>query len=348
MSESGGVGVRPSFSTLYSRTPPAGTNFTHWLTSNLPVIKVHSPGFLTTIQDLGRPGFAHLGVSASGAADAVSLRLGNLLVGNPESTAGLEMTLVGGEFEFESNAIVSVTGSDFGPTLNGAVIPLWTSVVVKAGDRLEFGATKSSARCYLCIHGGIECRPVLGSRSTHLLTGIGGYNGRALKRGDVLKIPNFGLLAVPLKKVRPEVVSSSERNGILRATLGPQAEWFPADVHNLFFSSSYTISEDSNRMGLRLIGPALKRTIEKDLLTEGVSLGAVQVPQSGQPIILFVEHQTTGGYPKIANVISADLHRVGQLRPRDEVRFEPISVEQAHALIREHEKLIGPQSLMPA
>jgi len=314
----------------------------------MSLIKVEQPGFLTHIQDLGRYGYAHLGVSASGAADAVSLRLGNLLVGNPENAAALEMTLVGGTFEFESNAIIAITGSDFEPKLDGNSLPLYTTVDVKAGNKLQFSATKSGARCYLCVRGGIDCSPVLGSASTHLLTGLGGHEGHALKKDDTLSVKiapsNKGFLHV---RVSPDVLKQLHRGGAVRATLGPQAEYFSDDAHAAFFSTPYAVSEESNRMGLRLTGSALTRTIAGDILSEGVSLGAVQVPQNGQPIILFVEHQTAGGYAKIANVISADFHRLGQLRPRDEIRFEKISIEQAVALLREQEKLIGRQSLLP-
>ncbi|HXG38007.1 MAG TPA: biotin-dependent carboxyltransferase family protein [Bacteroidota bacterium] len=314
----------------------------------MPRILVHTPGFLTTIQDLGRPGFAHLGVSASGAADALSLRLGNLLVGNPETAAGLEMTLIGGVFEFESETLVAVTGSDFEPRLNGASVPLWTSFAVRGGDRLEFGPTKSGARCYLCIRGGVDCPPVLGSASTHLLTSLGGLEGRALKKGDVIQIHRGSPQHSALLRMKPEVLDALFQATPLRVTRGPQADWFSRETHALLSSSPYTVSENSNRMGLRLIGPELKRTIDRELLTEGVSLGAVQVPQGGQPIILFVEHQTTGGYPKIANVILADMHRVGQLRPRDEVRFEFISMDMALNLFQQQELLVNPQSLVPA
>lgn len=314
----------------------------------MPRILVHSPGFLTTVQDLGRYGYAHVGVSASGAADAVSLRLGNLLVGNPETSAGLEMTLVGGVFEFESDAFVAITGSDFEPRLNGAAVPLWTSFAVRAGDRLAFGAAKSGARCYLCVEGGIDCPLVFGSASTHLLTSLGGLEGRAMKKGDIIQTHRGFAQRRVSQKIKPEVVGMLSQAGPLRITRGPQGDWFSGDAYTVLSSSSYTVSENSNRMGLRLLGPELKRTIDRELLTEGVSLGAIQVPQNGQPIILFVEHQTTGGYPKIANVISADMHRVGQLRPREEVRFDFVSIDAALDLLRQQELLIGPRSLIPA
>jgi antagonist of KipI len=276
---------------------------------------------LTTVQDLGRPGYAHLGISASGAADALSLRTGNLLVGNAEGAAALEMTLAGGTFEFESRAVVALTGADF-----EASIPMWTAAWVKPGEQVRCGHARSGARCYLCVNGGIEVPLVLGSASTHLLTGLGGYEGRALKRGDVLACGARTLRAAsPLLGTPPPDQDSPP---IIHVTSPTNAQ---ALCHAL-----WEVRPDSDRMGLRLRGPALDRHTGH-MLTEGVPLGAVQVPPDGQPIILFVEHQTTGGYPKIANVISADFHALGQLRPRDQVRFEQISIDAALTLLRAQE-----------
>ncbi len=307
----------------------------------MPFLRVIKPGFQTTVQDLGRPRFAHFGVSASGAADAVSLRIGNILVGNKERAAGLEMTLVGGEIEFEAAAIVAVTGSNFEPTLDGKPIPLWTSFQVRAGQFIRMSATKDGARCYVAVRGGFNIPAVLGSVSTHLGTGIGGYNGRSLRKGDLLE---YGLLPVdsfsPITFDAKSIVNLSHPR-TLRVTEGPQADSFREDAQHLFATSSYRVSEDSNRMGVRLTGPPLARINDEDIVTEGVSLGAIQVSHDGQPIILFVEHQTTGGYPKIANVICADLHKVGQLRPRDEVRFEFVSFEQAESSMEELESHIN-------
>ena len=279
-----------------------------------------SPGLATTVQDLGRPGYAHLGISASGAADALSLRAGNLIVGNPEGAAALEMTLAGGTFEFEKRALVALTGADF-----EASIPLWTRVWLRPGEQVRCGQARSGARCYLCVNGGIEVPPVLGSLSTHLLTGLGGLEGRALKRGDVLALGPT--LPAPTTHHPPPTT-----HGVQGAPLRVTA---PASAHPLT-DSAWEVKEDSDRMGLRLRGPTLDRRAGH-MLTEGVPLGAIQVPPDGQPIILFVEHQTTGGYPKIANVISADFHALGQLRPRDRVRFEQISIDAALTLLAAQE-----------
>jgi len=286
-------------------------------------IRVLSPGMLTTVQDLGRFGWAHMGVSASGAADPFALRAGNLLVGNAENAAALEMTLLGGAFEFEGDAVVALTGSDF-----GAGLPLWTAVEVRAGQTIRCGASLSGARCYLSVRGGIGVPKVMGSASTHVMTGVG---GRPLRKGDVLAI---GSEAV--RRPRPAAareVPPLPSAAPLRVTDGPQAESFAGELYR----GTYTVSEESNRMGLRLRGPAIP-SAAGHMLTEGVPLGAVQVPPDGQPIILFVEHQTTGGYPKPANVISADFRRLGQLRPRDAVTFERVTIEQALRLLQQQEQ----------
>jgi antagonist of KipI len=311
----------------------------------MSVIQVQSPGLLTTIQDLGREGFGPLGVSPSGAADPLSLRIGNRLVSNPQGAAGLEMTLLGGAFFFPQDATIALTGSDFGATLDGISLDLWKSTPVKPGQTLRVGSTRSGARCYLSVHGGIAVKPFLGSASTHLLSGLGGHDGRALRKGDVLHI-GHQITSLPKKTVVATAFDQLAPRKLLRVTPGPQSDSFPELSLRAFYESTYRVAEESNRMGLRLHGPSIPRESSDEMITEGVSLGAVQITASGLPIILFVEQQTTGGYPKIANVISADLHSLGQLRPRDEIRFEPISWEAAHALLLEHEQLLASDGLI--
>lgn len=303
-------------------------------------VLVESPGLLTTVQDLGRLGFGHIGVSPSGASDPIALRMGNRLVGNVDNAAALEMTLVGGAFVFGGAASIAVTGSDFGPTLDKIPIRNSEAINVRAGQVLQLGPTRSGARCYLCVSGGICVPPFLGSASTHLLSGLGGVDGRALRRGDVLQI---GATNTTFRKkaIALQVTKHLFHRNVLRVTPGPQADWFSESVRQSFYSSTYRVGEQSNRMGLRLEGPPLPLAEARPMITEGVSLGAVQVPSGGLPIVLFVDQQTTGGYPKIANVISADLHRVGQLRPRDEVRFEQVTFEEARSLLIEQERLIA-------
>lgn len=292
---------------------------------------VVEPGMFTTVQDLGRPGWGAAGVSACGAADAVSLRIGNRLVGNRDGAAGLEMTLRGGAFRTETSAVVAVCGSDF-----GASIPLWTATRLAAGEVVTVGATRVGARCTLCVRGGIAVPPVLGSASTHVASGLGGLDGRPLRKGDRLAVGSDP--GGPPRRIRAaRALEEILFRKTLRVTPGPQADWFTAGSLASFHAAAWAVSEAADRMGLRLDGPRLDRVREGELRTEGVCLGAVQVPEGGRPIILFVDQQTTGGYPKIANVITADFAAVGQLRPRDGARFEAVSLQEARRILASQE-----------
>jgi antagonist of KipI len=309
------------------------------------VIQVQEPGLFTTVQDLGREGFGPLGVSASGAADAISLRLGNRLVGNAEGAAGLEITLLGGAFLFPDGAVLALTGSDFGATLDGRPVELWTSFEAKPGQGLRLGPTRTGARCYLCVQGGIAVKLLLESASTHILSGLGGHEGRALRKGDVLKIGEANG-SYRKRTLAAKALGGLSPRKVLRVTPGPQSDWFPESSQRLFYGSAYRVAEESNRMGLRLEGAAIPARPGGPMISEGVALGAIQVPDGSRPIILFVEQQTTGGYPKIANVISADLHSLGQLRPRDEIRFERVEWETARSLLREREEFLASEELI--
>ena len=308
------------------------------------MIHVKSPGLFTTVQDLGRNGFGPLGVSASGAADPVALHVGNRLAGNPKTCAALEMTLVGGSFIFSRQSVVAITGSDFGATLDGGPVPGWTAFEIGAGQTLAFGPTRTGARCYLCLRGGIDVPRFLGSASTHILTGLGGFEGRALRKGDTLAVGDSSS-EIRLRSVAPAMLSKLLPRGSLRVTAGPQDDWFTETARAAFYTEAYRVTEESNRMGLRLEGPPVLQTRMEQMITEPVALGAIQVPGGGQPIILFVEQQTTGGYPKIANVIAADLARVGQLRPRDEIRFEWVTHSEARRLICAQQELLESEAL---
>jgi antagonist of KipI len=309
------------------------------------VIQVLQPGLFTTVQDLGREGSGPMGVSASGAADAVSLRVGNRLVGNAEGAAALEMTLLGGTFTFPAGATVALTGSDFGATLDAAPVEMWTPIEVRREQTLRVGATLSGARSYLAVRGGIEVKLFLSSASTHVLSGLGGYQGRALRKGDVLKIGD-AYESVRSRRLSRRASEKLQPRKVLRVTPGPQSEWFDAASQEMFYTEKYRVTEDSNRMGLRLEATPIPSPPHGEMISEGVALGAVQLPESGKPIVLFVEQQTTGGYPKIANVISADFHSLGQLRPRDEIRFERVDWGTARTLLRQQEKLLASEELL--
>jgi antagonist of KipI len=308
------------------------------------------------VQDLGRPGHGALGVSASGAADAVALRLGNHLVGNWETAAGLEMTLLGATLLFETDAVVAVTGAPWPVAIDGVPQFGWRRIEVAAGQTLTVGSGASGARAYLAIAGGIEVPEVLGSASTHLLSGLGGLAGRALRKGDLLCVggdgPAFVAAAADAavgtptrggesaRAVAPTLLAQLQPRKILRVVSGVDRGEFPTAAWATFVGSPYRVGLQSNRTGLRLEGPALVLAAPREFLTEGAPLGAVQVPPGGQPILLFVEHQTTGGYPKIANVIAADIPSVGQLRPHDEVRFAEVSLAEARAALVVQEGLL--------
>jgi antagonist of KipI len=300
------------------------------LTGN--AIEVLRAGALSTIQDLGRFGFAHLGISPAGAADALSFRIANRVVGNDENAPAIEMTLIGSTLRFIVPCTIALAGADISPESG---VPMFEPVQVQPGFMLECGPLCKGARTYLAVSGGIAVPKVLGSASTHLAAELGGFQGRALQPGDILGIGSDG---APLRTANParlrELVLSQKT---IRVTKGAQAQLFREDDMVRFCSSEYVVTEQSNRLGLCLSGAGLQPSSQAELLTEGVSLGAIQIPPDGQPIILFVDQQTTGGYPKLANVIAADIHCIGQLRPRNTVRFKTVSIEEAISTLRENE-----------
>jgi antagonist of KipI len=295
-------------------------------------VLVLEPGFLTTVQDLGRPGHARLGVSAAGAADPVALRVGNRLVGNTPGAPALEMTLLGPTLRFERETWVALTGAT-GETL-------WTARRVAAGESIACGPCRGGARTYLCLRGGIEVPRVFGSASTHLATGLGGVSGRALRPGDCLA-HGGDLRDEPLgRAVDPRAIPGYADEGALRVVDGPQRAWFAEEAAARLESALWDVTEACDRMGIRLSGGMIARADFREPITEGVALGAIQVTSSGQPIVLFVDHQTTGGYPKIANVIAADLPRLSRLRPRDRLRFARVDLPLARQLLREREEAL--------
>jgi antagonist of KipI len=285
------------------------------------VIEILSPGLQTSVQDLGRPGHEHLGISPGGAADPVSLEAGNLLVGNPPGASALEMTLAGASFRFESETHFALTGADMGATLSDRPVLRWETHVARAGETLRLGPARQGCRAYLCMAGGVDVPLVLGSASTHIQSGVGGFEGRALKRGDRVKIGKPG-------RPRPGQVDARELESrifgkVFRVTRSIHTGLFATEAWGMFLRQEYSVSERSNRLGLRLEGESLGKIPE--VVTAGVSLGTIQISSDGKPTILFIEQQLTGGYPQIACVIRDDLAAVGQLKPRDRIRFEEVA-----------------------
>ncbi len=299
-------------------------------------LHVVRPGLLTTVQDLGRFGSQRFGMPVSGAMDPLALRLANRLVGNPDGAAGLEATLTGPELWFEGDAVIAITGGDLSPCLDAAAVPTWTAILARNGTRLTFGVRRHGARAYVAIAGGLEVPEVLGSRSTHLRSCTGGLRGRALARGDVVVIgrssPAAGRrLGDPLPmSLRPDYTS----NPTLRMIAGPQVDRFPRTTFDTLISSRWVMSLQSDRMGYRLEGPPLEHLEAADIVSDATPCGAVQVPASRQPILLMADRQPTGGYTKLAVVITADLPLAGQLVPGDAIRFTETQVRDAQEALR--------------
>lgn len=299
-------------------------------------LRVVRPGFFTTVQDLGRAGFRRFGMPVGGAMDAVALRLANRLVGNPDEAAALEITIQGPVLAFETDTVIAMTGADLSPTLDGRPVPNWTTVAVGRGGMLAFGERRSGARAYLGLAGGINVPPVLGSRSTHCRSRTGGIDGRALIKGDELRgePPWPGVTERLGRSVGREALPPYSPAPTLRAVLGPQAESFLPDAIETLTSCRYTLSPQADRMGYRLVGPSLAHAGPADIVSDATPPGSLQVPANRQPILLMADGQTTGGYPKIAVVISADLPLAAQLAPGDSVGIRLVGVAEAQALVR--------------
>ncbi len=305
-------------------------------------IEVLSPGPLTTIQDLGRFGYGRYGIPPSGALDTFSLRAANLLVGNPENGACLEITMFGSRIKALRDVAVAVTGGDLKPFCNDKPFGMWTSSILKEGDTLSFKGVKCGCRSYLALGGGFSLIEVLGSRSTNLSSGFGGFDGRPLKRGDILSAHSPHLhLKTEGPSMPQDLMPHYANTWRLRVIPGPQDDQFTKDGRDTFLDSPYQVSYQSDRTGIRLAGPPLERRpdVEESIISEGVIPGAIQVPGDGQPIIILVEI-VTGGYRKIATVISADLPLLGQIKPGDTVSFEEISLHGAYEALRQFEERI--------
>jgi antagonist of KipI len=300
-------------------------------------------GFLTSVQDLGRTGFREFGVSTSGALDLFALRVANLLVGNGEDAAGLEITLGGLQLRFEDDRTVAWCGGEFGVQLGSTTLPAGHACLVSAGDELKFGPAKVGCRSWLAISGGIDVPLMLRSRSTDLRAQFGGLDGRPLRDGDVVPLAKWAGSPTPTTGISSwtaphDWVSPASRDPILRFVRGIDWHHFTASTLQRLTSEEFTVSPDSDRMGVRFESPELKRMETSDLISEAVVPGTIQVPPSGKPILLLGDCQTIGGYPKIAHVITVDFGIAAQLRAGDHVRFSEVSLTDAHRLLLERER----------
>lgn len=300
---------------------------------NAGSIYVQRPGLLTTVQDLGRWGFQSLGVPVAGPMDPFAHCLANALVGNDRRAATLEITLVGPELEFDDERLVAVAGAKFDMTIGGAGVPSGCPFVVPAQSRLRFGPRQHGARAYLAVEGGIDVPLVLGSRSTHVPSAMGGHAGRALARADRLLLgPPHGS-RTRLASRRIASASFDREPGRVRVLPGPQRDRFDDDAIDVIQSAPYVVASESDRMGFRLLGPALRHSRGAEIISEPTMMGSLQVPGAGQPLLLMADRQTTGGYPKIATAISADLGVAGQAAPGDAISFKLCTPGEALAAL---------------
>jgi antagonist of KipI len=301
------------------------------------LIAVLRPGLLTTVQDLGRPGYRAWGLPVAGAVDPLALAAANLLAGNPPGTAALELTLLGGAFRFEAGAAAALAGAEMGARLDGVPVPSGSSFRAPAGSTLELGPATLGVRAYLAVRGGIDVPPVLGSRSTYTRAAVGGLEGRALRAGDVLPVGKARGRAPGPRRLSPE-----DRPGLpgagdtvtLRVLPGPQDDLLPADALAALLATPWTVTNLNDRMGYRLDGPPLRLEGGADIVTDGLLPGAVQVASDGRPMILLVDAQTAGGYAKPVTVIAPDLRWLGQARAGHRVRLARIGMEEALAAVR--------------
>ncbi|MBM3599351.1 MAG: biotin-dependent carboxyltransferase family protein [Alphaproteobacteria bacterium] len=299
-----------------------------------PVLRAVDPGPLATIQDGGRRLWQRYGVSPAGPADPPSHAIANLLVGNPRAAAAVEFTLIGGTWQVEATSVrLAVAGGSFPISVDGQAAPGRRSLTLRRGQSLTIGPADDAVRGYLAVAGGFALPAVLDSLATHVRSGLGGLDGRAIGRGAALPLgldaaPESPDLALDARELPP-------RRLPLRIVLGPQDDqFFPAAIANLL-DTDYTVTREADRMGCKLAGAPLPHRGGHNIISDGIATGSIQVPGSGQPILLLVDRQTTGGYPKIATVISADLGTAGQLRPGDRVRFARVTVAEAQGLARQ-------------
>lgn len=319
-------------------------------------LKIIRPGLLTTLQDTGRYGYQKVGVITSGAMDVYSLRLANILVGNDENEAALEITLTGPTIEFTSDTLIAIIGGDFSPIIDGQKVPTLRPVAVKAGAILKFSSCKVGCRAYLAVAGGYDVPKVMGSKSTYLRANIGGFDGRVLKKGDLLNtnepseygqqmminLLSRGAHSYAHAKWCISKVHTSEKNlrKPIRVMAGLQYDSFSEKAKYDFFATDYLITTQSDRMGYRLEGAKLETNGHLEMISEVACSGTIQVPPNGLPIILMADHQTTAGYPVIGQIALVDVARIAQLKPGDSINFKLISNEEGERLFIAMEKCI--------
>lgn len=304
------------------------------------LFQVIKPGLLTTFQDLGRAGYQEYGVVVAGAMDDFSLQIANLLVGNKRDETGLEVTMMGPALKVLEDAVIAITGGNLSPRVNGQPAPMWKSFAVKEGQLIEFGQPLEGIRSYISVAGGFDLPAVMGSNSTYLKAKIGGLNGRALEKEDIL-YGNENPHAVTGRSLHYDEIPKYQKEVTVRVILGPHQDAFTDEAIKTFLSSSYEITPQSDRMGYRLEGPVLSHKATADIISEAIPLGGIQVPANGQPIILMADRQTTGGYTRIATVISTDISLLAQAAPGARIHFKEVGMDEAQELYFKKQKIVS-------
>ena len=305
-------------------------------------ITILEPGLLSSIQDTGRYGFQRYGVPVSGAMDNFALRAANVLVGNKMNDACIEMTVIGPSIKFNCPALISITGGDLSIKLDGQKVDRWSAIQVETGSILTSDGIQDGMRAYLAINGGINVPIIMGSRSTYIPAGFGGYKGRPLMAGDTLPVGKPNPTTKHEERTLPEDLEPVHygHSHIIRVVLGPQNTNFTSAAVNTFFDSRYIVSNNCDRAGYRLNGPTLQHETSADIISDGTQIGSIQVPADGNPIILMSDRGPTGGYAKIGTVISTDLGLIAQSRPEDNLVFRQVSVKEAEAAFFEQESIL--------
>lgn len=307
------------------------------------ILEILDPGFYSTLQDTGRTGWAHLGVSIGGAADPLALRIGNLLVGSAEGATAVEMTVTGVTVRFLEDTWFSLTGAQAPATLDQIEVGMWCAIPVCAGQVLRISTLQSGLRSYLCVHGGVGAIRVLDRGGFSASGHFGGHFGRPLAKGDCLPAGSEFTSSPRHRQANQVQCRYQKASIVLRATKGPQWEWFSSTAQDAFFKKEFTVTDDVNRLGVRIKGSPLERIAAKvgqELESEGIANASVQVATGGDPMILFCDQTTTGGYPKIATVARVDWWKLGQLAPGAKIRFEEVSLDKAWRLCREEERTL--------
>ena len=305
-----------------------------------PTFQIIDPGLFTTVQDLGRHAYQRYGVPVSGAMDAFALQAANLLVGNESSDACLEITVQGPTIHFLTDIVIAIAGSDMSPKLDGEDVLRWEPLDVKKGDLLTFGQLRDGMRAYVAFKGGIDVPVILDSRSTYTHGGFGGYRGRTLKSDDVISVSSDS--ASVSRRELPNGYTSPVygNHHEIRVVLGPQDDLFTEDSIATFLTARFKISTESDRMGYKLVGPTIECSNNSNIISDGNALGVIQIPGDGTPRILLSDRGTTGGYPKLATVITADIGKLAQALPDHTLRFHRVSIEEAHDALEDQDSVL--------